>query len=129
MARDEHLAFLGRDAAGWNAWRAAQGEAPDLSRASLRGTDLSGFDLSRADLRGADLRGAQFRDANLSGARLEGANLFKAVLDRADLAGAFLHGVQFLNCAQLTATRNLPSAYRDDALGCGAAIPEKPPST
>ena len=54
---------------------------------------------------------------------MEGANLFKAVLDGADLAGAFLHEVQFLNCAQLVLTRNWQSAFRDEALACGEAIP------
>jgi uncharacterized protein YjbI with pentapeptide repeats len=61
----------------------------------------------------------------LSGARLDGANVFKAVLDGADLAGAFLNGVQFLNCAQLVVTRNWQSAFRDDALACGASIPDR----
>ena len=124
MTRDEYIALLGRGAASWNAWRAEHDEAPDLSSAALRGLDLSGFDLSRADFRGADLRGAKCCDANLSCARMEGANLFKAVLDGADLAGAFLYGAQFLNCAQLIAARNWQSAFRDDALGCGAAIPD-----
>jgi uncharacterized protein YjbI with pentapeptide repeats len=125
MTRDEHLALVRRGAAAWNAWRAEHDTAPDLSRASLRGLDLSGFDLSQADLRGADLRGTSCCDTNLSGAQLEGANLFKAVLDRADLAGAFLYGAQFLNCAQLTVARNWQLAFRDDTLGCGAAIPER----
>jgi hypothetical protein len=49
--------------------------------------------------------------------------MFKAVLDDADLAGAFLYGAQFLNCAQLVVTRNWQSAFRDEALGCGASIP------
>lgn len=128
MAKDEHVAMLGRGAAAWNAWRAEHGEPGDLSGAALRGRDLSGFDLSRTDLRGADLRGTGFRDANLSGARLDGANLFKAVLDGADLAGASLCGAQFLNCAQLVVTRNWQSAFRDGALGCGAAIPDRTPS-
>jgi uncharacterized protein YjbI with pentapeptide repeats len=101
---------------------------PDLFRAGLRGFDLSGFDLSRADLRNADLRGTNLSEANLSGARLEGANLFKAVLDGADLAGAFLCGAQFLNCAQLAVTRNWQTAFRDDALACGDAIPPRGPS-
>ena len=126
MPNDEHVAVLRRGAAAWNAWRAENREAPDLSQAGLRGLDLSGYDLSRADLRGADLRGTNFSGANLSGARLEGANLFKAVLDGADLAGAFLYGAQFLNCAQLGVTRNWQSALRDDALACGAAIPDRP---
>jgi uncharacterized protein YjbI with pentapeptide repeats len=123
MPNDEHVAMLQRGAAAWNAWRAERDEAPDLSRAGLRGLDLSGFDLSRADLRDADLRGTNLSAANLSDAHLEGANVFKAVLDGADLSGAFLYGAQFLNCAQLVAARNWESAFRDDALACGEAIP------
>jgi uncharacterized protein YjbI with pentapeptide repeats len=126
MPNDEHLAVLRRGAAEWNAWRATHNEAPDLSRAALRGLDLSGFDLSRANLRGADLRGTNCAGANLAGAHLEGANLFKAVLDGADLAGVFLHDTQFLNCAQLVVTRNWQSAFRGDDLGCGAPIPPNP---
>jgi uncharacterized protein YjbI with pentapeptide repeats len=124
MPNDDHVVLLRRGAAAWNAWRAERDEAPDLSRAGLRGLDLSGFNLSRADLQGADLRGANLSEAKLSGARLEGANLFKAVLDGADLTGAFLHEVQFLNCAQLVLAHNWQSAFRDDGLGCGAAIPD-----
>jgi Pentapeptide repeats (8 copies) len=71
------------------------------------------------------LRATKFCDADLSGAHLEGANFFKAVLDGADLAGALLTGAQFLNCAQLVVTRNWQSAFRDDALACGAAIPDR----
>jgi uncharacterized protein YjbI with pentapeptide repeats len=129
MPNDAHVAMLRRGAAEWNAWRATQGQAPDLSRAALRGLDLSGFDLSGADLRGADLRGANCSAANLAGVHLEGANLFKAVLDDADLAGAFLDDVQFLNCAQLVVTRNWQSAFRGDDLGCGAQIPSRQPAT
>ena len=128
MPNDEHVAMLGRGAAAWNEWRAKHDEMPDLSRAGLRGLDLSGFDLSEADLRGADLRGTNLGGANLSSAHLDGANFFKAVLDGADLAGAFLYGAQFLNCAQLVVTRNWQSAFRDEALGCGAAIPEAGPA-
>jgi uncharacterized protein YjbI with pentapeptide repeats len=127
MAADEHIALLGHGAAAWNAWRAEHDKAPDLSWAALRGLDLSRFDLSRADLRDADLRGAKCCDANLSAAHLEGANLFKALLDGANLAGAFLYGAKFLNCAQLVVTRNWQSAFRDDALGCGATIPDGTP--
>jgi uncharacterized protein YjbI with pentapeptide repeats len=65
--------------------------------------------------------------ANLSGADLDGANFFKAVLDGADLAGALLYGAQFLNCAQLVVTLNWQSAFRDDALACGAFIPDRKP--
>lgn len=123
MASDEHAERLKLGASAWNAGRAEHDEAPDLSGASLRGLDLSGFDLSRVDLRDADLRGARFNAANLSGAHLEGANLFKAVLDGADLTGAFLQGARFLNCAQLAVTLNWQTAFRDEALACGATIP------
>ena len=95
MPKDEHVAVLGRGATVWNAWRAEHDQVPDLSRAALRGLDLTGFDLSRADLRAADLRGTNLCDADLSGARLEGANFFKAALDGADLAGAHLDGLNF----------------------------------
>src|SRR3984893_6216712 len=128
MPNDEHVDVLGRGAAVWNAWRTEHDEAPDLSRAALRGLDLTEFDLSRVDLRGADLRGTKLCDADLSGARLEGANFFKAVLDGANLAGAHLDGAQFLNCAQLIVTRNWQSAYRDETLGCGAPLPDRAPA-
>jgi len=127
MPKNEHVALLGRGAAAWNAWRAEHGEVPDLSRAALRGLDLSGFDLSRANLRDADLRGTKCVNTDLSGACLEEANLFKAMLDGADLAGASLLGAQFLNCAQLLVARNWQSAFRDDSLDCGASIPSEPP--
>jgi uncharacterized protein YjbI with pentapeptide repeats len=124
MPNDEHVAVLGRGAAAWNEWRAKHDETPNLSRAGLRGLDLSGFDLSQADLRQADLRGTNLSQANLSRAHLDGANFFKAVLDDADLAGAFLYEAQFLNCAQLIVARNWQSAFRDEALGCGASTPD-----
>jgi uncharacterized protein YjbI with pentapeptide repeats len=125
MPTDEHVALIRKGAAAWNTWRDERGEAPDLSRAGLRGLDLSGFNLSRADLQGADLRGTNLSQANLADANLQEANLFKALLDDADLAGAFLQGAQFLNCAQLTVTRNWQSAFRDDELACGASFPHR----
>ena len=120
--------MLAHGAAAWNEWRANRDETPDLSRAGLRGLDLGGFDLSRTDLRGADLRGTNLSGASLSAVHLEAANLFKAVLDGADLAGAFLNGAQFLHCAQLIVAQNWQSAFRDDALACGASIPDRMPS-
>jgi uncharacterized protein YjbI with pentapeptide repeats len=128
MPNDEHVAMLAHGAAVWNEWRAKSHDTPNLSGAGLRGLDLSGFYLSGADLRGADLRGMNLGGANLSSAHLDGANFFKAVLDGADLAGAFLNGARFLNCAQLIVTRNWQSAFRDDELACGAAIPDRKPS-
>jgi len=74
---DDHVAVLGRGVAAWNAWRAENGESPDLSRAGLRGLDLTGFDFSRADLRQPDLRGTNLSQANLPRAHLNGANFSK----------------------------------------------------
>src|ERR1700730_17401042 len=128
MPNDEHVSMLARGAAAWNEWRADRDETADLYRAGLRGLDLSGFDLSRVDLRGADLRGTNLSGANLSDAHLDGANFFNARLDRADLSWAFLNGAQFLNCAQLIVAQNWQSTFRDDALACGASIPDRMPS-
>ncbi len=124
MANDEQTDLLKQGTQAWNAWRAERTEARvDLSSGALRGLDLAGADLSGADLRDADLRGANLSGAKLTGARLEGANLFKAVIEGADLKQADLRGVQFLQCPQLESARNWPSAYRDQDLACGAAIP------
>jgi uncharacterized protein YjbI with pentapeptide repeats len=123
MPNDEHVALLVQGATAWNEWRAKFDGTPDLSRAGLRGLDLSGFDLSPADLRSADLRGTTFCDADLSGARLEGADFFKAVLEGANLVEALLTGAQFLNCARPVVTLNWQSAFSDETLGCGASIP------
>ena len=67
MANDEHVAVLARGAPSWNEWRADCDETPDLSRAGLRGLDLSGFNLSRADLRGADLPGDELERGEFVG--------------------------------------------------------------
>src|SRR6266478_7462022 len=42
MPKDEHVAVLSRGATVWNAWRTEHDEVPDLSRAALRGLDLTG---------------------------------------------------------------------------------------
>jgi uncharacterized protein YjbI with pentapeptide repeats len=56
---------------------------------------------------------------------MEDANFFKAALDGADLAGAYLDGAQFLSCAQFIVTGNWQSAFRDETLACGAAVPDR----
>ncbi len=126
MANKEQTDLLKQGTQAWNAWRAEQTEARiDLSGGALRGLDLAGADLSGADLRDADLRGANLSGAKLARARLEGANLFKVVIEGADLDGADLRGVRFLQCPQLESAHNWPSAYRDQDLACGAAIPSR----
>ncbi len=126
MANNQQMDLLKRGTQAWNAWRAQQTEPTiDLSGGSLRGLDLEGADLSGADLSGADLRGANLSGANLTAARLEGTNLFKAIIDGADLNEADLHGVRYLHCPQLESAHNWQSAYRDEDLACGAAIPSR----
>ncbi len=126
MANNQQMELLKQGPQAWNAWRAEQTEASvDLSGAALRGLDLEGADLSGADLKDADLRGANLSGANLKGAHLDGANLFNVLIDGADLNEADLRGVQFLQCPQLVAARNWQSAYRDQDLACGAAIPNR----
>ena len=124
MAIDAHVDVLKEGAQIWNDWRAERPESvPDLSGGGLRGLDLRDADLSGVDLRQSDLRGADLYGANLKGANLEGANLFKAQIDGADLTEANLRGVRFFNCPQLESALNWQSAYRDEDLACGAAIP------
>ena len=126
MANNQQVDLLKRGTRAWNAWRAEQTEAAiDLSGGALRGLDLEGADLSGADLSGADLRGANLNGADLTAAHLEGSNFFKAIIKDADLNQADLRGVQFLQCPQLVTAQNWQSAYRDEDLACGAAIPSR----
>ena len=126
MANNEQVDVLKQGTQAWNAWRAEQTEAiVDLSGGALRGLDLEQANLSAADLKDADLRGANLGGANLTGACLAGSNFFKAVIDGADLNEADLRGVQFLQCPQLVSAHNWQSAYRDEDLACGAAIPSR----
>ena len=126
MANNEQMDLLKQGTQAWNAWRAEQTEATiDLSGGALRRLDLEGAELSGADLKDADLRGANLSGANLKGAHLEGSNLFKAIINDANLNKADLRGVQFLQCPQLESAHNWQSAYRDQDLACGAAIPSR----
>jgi hypothetical protein len=38
MPNDEHVAMVGRGAAAWNAWRAENSDAPDLSAPACAGS-------------------------------------------------------------------------------------------
>lgn len=63
--------------------------------------------LTRASLRGANLSGVDFNDANLSGAGLSGVILKDACLYDANLSGAILNGA-FLRGADLWGVRITP---------------------
>ena len=106
MANEEHLAKLKEGVEAWNIWRAQNVDIwPDLSEASIYGSDFikldsGGLRLGRPNLRwahlsgmypsGARLAGVNFRGVNLHGAYLGGAHLGGADLGRADLSGADL---------------------------------------
>jgi uncharacterized protein YjbI with pentapeptide repeats len=68
----------------------------DLTRCNLSGADFSGADLTDASLAFANLSGATLRHASLVGTLLSGANLERAVLDGADLTLATLSGVRLV---------------------------------
>ncbi len=86
---------------------------------------MGGAIVTHTSLNGADLRGANLSGANLTAAHLEGTNLFNAIIDGADLNEADLRGVRFLQCPQLESAHNRQSAYREEDLACGAAIPSR----
>jgi len=105
MANQEHLKRIKQGSAKWNAWKFDNKDIQiDMSRANLRGADLTGADrgfdlegvdlsyafLSRADLSYANLKGADLRRTDLSHANLRGTDLSHADLSYADLKGANL---------------------------------------
>jgi len=104
-----------------------------LNRSDLTQTDFRDSNLTRASFMGASLEGADLRRCVLSGASfnsaiLTNANLLGAHCDTTDLAGAKLthanlRKVTDLDCDQLTKAQDWATAYRDQTLECGAAIP------
>ena len=74
MASQEHVEILKKGVATWNAWRESTDIIPDLSNASLRGSDMKKVNLYAARLYEADFTGADMEGANLSNAQLNSAN-------------------------------------------------------
>lgn len=122
--------------------RAAILAEANFSGAELGGADLSKALLSDANFQGAELWGTNFREAYLRDANFQKANLRAAQLQKADLWGADLwgaylrqtnfreadlRGTKGINCFQLSEAAYWQTAYRDEALACGAEIPEPPP--
>jgi len=66
----------------------------DLTRCNLSGADLSGAELTDASLASANLSGARLPFASLVGTVLTGANLDGAILVGADMTLANLSGVR-----------------------------------
>ena len=105
-----------------------------LTQSDLTGTDFRDSNITKADFVGASLEGADLRRCTLNGvsfnsANLSNANLRRAELNHADLTDAILthadlREVTGLQCEQLTQAQDWQTAYRDEALACGAAIPD-----
>ena len=106
----------------------AENYRPNLTRAYLRGADLSGINLSNTDLPHADLSRGYLGQAVLSGAYLFEANLSGATFTGTNMCGADLSGAS-LNTAYLmdrTAVRINGLTQRQ--LDCAYADSNMPPS-
>src|SRR5579871_3898251 len=98
----------------WIDSKGSEGQAADLSRVNLEGTDftdamLRGADLNQAVLRGADLLLADLQGASLLQTDLSDANLLGTKFREADLQGAKFTGAKALIVEQL-AGANLSGA-------------------
>jgi hypothetical protein len=121
MANEEQLAILKQGGVVWSNWRVKNfGVHIDLSKANLRGADLSGALLMLADLSEARLSGANLREAQLGRVNLFRANLDRAILSRAYLGGANLSRANFreadLREARLDGTDLTEADLRDTDL-------------
>ena len=101
----------------------------DLTQTDFRHSKLTRAKFVEASLAGADLRRCSLIGASFNSANLSNANLRRTELDGADLADAKLSHANLrratgLSCDQLIQAQNWVAAYRDDALACGAAIPD-----
>jgi uncharacterized protein YjbI with pentapeptide repeats len=72
----------------WNALKADERRAVDLSGIGLKDADLSGFKLRGVRAKGAILRGAKLTRAELGESVIEGADLSGSDLSRAEFRGA-----------------------------------------
>lgn len=100
----------------------------DLGQADFRDSVLEQSIFEASDLIGIDLRrcrlnSTSFIDANLTMARLRRAQLANAVFEKAKLTRSDIRGVTGLECDQLVLAIDWQTAYRDEILACGAAIP------
>ena len=109
------------DERGWleelRAYTTFHPETANLSRADLRGTNLSGVRLIVPDLSGALLQGANLSDASLRSANLAGAWLSHADLRGTDLSGVRMDAATALNDVQLN-----PVTLLGDVVWNGASL-------
>ena len=139
MANPEHVATLVKGVTAWNAWRRSRPKVdPDLSGASLNGTELQGANLSRTDLERvevtrANLQRADLTDANLTaaslnnavfkGANLRRANFRKASIRSGDFRNAILGGADF-TAANLVGADFQSTYHLEGAIFAGADLAE-----
>lgn len=91
MANQEHLDILKQGVKAWNRWKKKHKDIEaDLSKADLRGVDLSKADLSKTNLRGANLEKTKLENVNFSKADLSRANLNHVNIHLATFRGAKL---------------------------------------
>ena len=96
MANPEQVAVLKQGAESWNEWRMQNPTViPNLSKADLRGEDLSKTNLSGADLRGAQAYASDLSESDLMEAHLTAADFTRAYLWGVNLSGAELSGTNF----------------------------------
>ena len=79
----------------WNALKADERRAVDLSGIELKDADIAGLKLRGVRAKGANLRGAKLARAEFGESVIEGANLAGADLSRAEFRGARASEVNF----------------------------------
>jgi hypothetical protein len=114
MANSVHLKLLEQGTDVWNQERDNDPDLiPDLTWASLSKAGLKGANLSKANLRGAFLKGTVLSEANLTEANLMGTNLNEADLSDAILVGANLTRANLIGTKLVSA--NLSNAILNEA--------------
>lgn len=96
------------------------GVRANLSRADLRGADLSGAHLGRANLSGADLSVADLSGASLRWTTLNSADLSGANLGGADLGWTLLSGTDLRGAVGLPDAPIIPDIHRAILAACTA---------
>jgi uncharacterized protein YjbI with pentapeptide repeats len=119
MADKEHVKRLRQGIEEWNAWRQDKPTIrPILSRADLRGADLSDAYLIRAILSGANLSRADLNGAYLEGANLDGARLDETIFADIDLTSVIgletchHHGASIIDHRTLEKSKSKPLPLR-----------------
>lgn len=106
----------------------AENYRPNLTRAYLRGADLSGINLSNTDLPHANLSRVYLGQAVLSGAYLFRADLSGATFTGTDMCGADLSGASLRTAYLIDRTSVRINGLTQRQLDCAYADSNMPPS-